>query len=118
MFVQYLGSVLCAVKQTWETIVGNVMIRRRLRQLSQLAGPFLDYFSYLEEDIFKCAGMTQTGFYPPESDVPNRARRYSFYPDLRAGFVAGPDRSPPFDRTTGVALRAVRTRQYWICTGS
>ena len=36
-----------------------------------------DYYSYVQEHIYKPAGMTDTGFYEPGKDIPNLAIGYS-----------------------------------------
>ena len=51
-----------------------------------------DYFQYVQDHVFRPAGMEDTGFFPHGSAVPHRAVRYSRYPDLRGGFIPGPDR--------------------------
>lgn len=51
-----------------------------------------DYFRYVQDRVFRPAGMEDTGFFAWDATVPHRAVRYTRYPDLRGGFVPGPDR--------------------------
>src|SRR5213595_3930185 len=44
-----------------------------------------DYYSYVQEHIYKPAGMTETGFYEPGEEIPNLAIGYSrMSPDGKA----------------------------------
>ncbi|HEX2076639.1 MAG TPA: serine hydrolase domain-containing protein [Longimicrobium sp.] len=49
-----------------------------------------DYYQYVEDHVFRPAGMEDTGFFPHDSTVARRAVPYTRYPGLRAGFTPGP----------------------------
>jgi D-alanyl-D-alanine carboxypeptidase len=58
-----------------------------------------DYYSYVQEHIYKPAGMTETGFYEPGKEIPNLAIGYA---------KMGPDGKPLEEARDNTNLREVR----------